>query len=100
MVSKVAASVVLLAIVLMLVAAGEPPVVKYCVTNQQQEDHLHRMMSDALDDAFKAHIGHLFDIWVKDQAESPVRAVNGASLGVNAYVRAQRNLANWKPPRC
>jgi hypothetical protein len=100
MISKVAASVVLLAIVLMLAAASEPPAVKYCVQDQQQEDHLHRMMSDSLDEAFKAHINHLFDIWVKDQAESPTRAINGASLGINAYVRAQRNLANWKPPRC
>jgi hypothetical protein len=96
-----ASSVVLVAIAVMLTAAADqPPAVKYCVLDQVMEEHLHRMMSDSLDDAFKEHIKHLFDIWVKDQAESPARAINGAALGVNAYVRAQRNLSDWHPPRC
>jgi hypothetical protein len=91
----------LIATAITLVAAAEqPPLVKYCVQDQIQEDHIHQMMSESLDQAFKAHINHLFDIWVKDQAESPARAINGASLGINAYVRANRNLQNWKPPRC
>jgi hypothetical protein len=99
--SRAAVSVLLLVLLAVFVAAtAEPPVVKYCVTDQQQEDHMHKMMSDSLDQAFKEHIGRLFEIWIKDPAEQPTRAVNGASLGVNAYVRAQRNLANWHPPRC
>jgi len=101
MLNKVTATIVLLAVVLMFVAANEPaPTVKYCVQDQQQEDHLHQLMTEALDEAFKEHINHLFDIWIKDQAESPARAINGASVGINAYVRANRNLHSWKPPRC
>jgi hypothetical protein len=88
------------AVLVVLIAATDPPPVKYCVQDQQQEERIHRLMSQALDDAFKAHISHLFDIWVKDPAEQPARAVNGASTGVNAYVRAQRNLQGWHPPRC
>jgi len=70
------------------------------VQDQQQEDHLHQLMTEALDEAFKEHINHLFDVWIKDQAESPTRAINGASIAINAYVRANRNLHSWKPPRC
>jgi hypothetical protein len=96
-----ASTIVLLALLVTLTTATEPPaIVKYCVADQQQEDHMHKMMSDSLDHAFEEHISHLFEIWIKDPAEQPARAVNGASLGVNAYVRAQRNLANWHPPRC
>jgi hypothetical protein len=79
-------------------AAAAPP--KSCVQDQQQEDHIRAMMAESLDVAFRDHVAHLFDIWVKSQAEMPERAVTGANIGVNAYVRAQRALSNWKPQRC
>jgi hypothetical protein len=88
-----------IALVLVTLNAAQPPL-PYCVADQQQEDHIHQMMSESLDQAFREHINHLWDIWVKDQAEEPTRAVNGARIGINAYVRAQRNLKSWKAPRC
>jgi hypothetical protein len=90
--------VVLIGLVAIATAAAPPP--KSCVQDQQQEDRIRAMMADSLDVAFRDHVAHLFDIWVKSQAEMPERAVTGANIGVNAYVRAQRALSNWKPQRC
>jgi hypothetical protein len=88
----------LVAVMRSMTAAGA--LSKSCVQDQQQEDHIRAMMADSLDVAFRDHVAHLFDIWVKSQAEMPERAVTGANIGVNAYVRAQRALSNWKPQRC
>jgi hypothetical protein len=93
--------IVLVVIVIMAVMTpAAQPLAKYCVQDQQQEDRMRAIMSDSLDQAFKQHIVHLFDIWVKDQAEEPIHAVNGAQLGISAYVRSQRSLQKWKPQRC
>jgi hypothetical protein len=74
--------------------------VSYCVQDQKQEDHLRIMMAESLDEAFKEHFIHLFDIWVKQNGEAGPRARTGANKAIEAYLKAVRNLADWKPPRC
>jgi hypothetical protein len=96
---RAAASVVLIAVVATVVLAAEP-LQKYCVQDQAQEDRLRAMMSDSLDQSFKDHMAHLFDIWVKDQTEFPEHAQVGSNNTISAYIRAQRSLQNWKPQRC
>jgi hypothetical protein len=99
MISKITASAVLIVVAVTLVAAAEQPLVKYCV-DQQQEDKLRAMMSDSLDQAFREHFVHLFDVWVKDLTEEPERARTGSNNTISAWLRAQRALQNWKPQRC
>jgi hypothetical protein len=72
----------------------------YCVQDQKQEDHLRIMMAESLDEAFKEHFIHLFDIWVRQGGEAGKRAQTGANSAIDAYLRAVSNLAKWKPQRC
>lgn len=56
------------------------------------------LMLEAVEQAFKDHIMHLFEIWLKDSAAEPVRASKGVRLGVSAYARSRESALRWQPP--
>jgi|SRR5262245_1921624 len=58
------------------------------------------IMLEALDEALKNHIVHMFEIWMKDDRGQPERARNGTINGVNAYIKASNGVAAWAPPDC
>jgi hypothetical protein len=61
----------------------EPPISKY-------EDHLLALDREALDKAYKDHIGLVFGVWMKGpaDADSPRRAGNGARNAREGYERS------------
>jgi hypothetical protein len=77
----------------------EPPISKY-------EEHLLALDREALDKAYKDHIGLVFAIWMKGPTDpdSPRRAGNGArnaregyEKSVQAIERRERRLKESKP---
>lgn len=63
-------------------------------------DKIRSMMFEALDDALKDHIKHMFEVWMKDDRGQPERARNGIVNGVAAYIRATKGAAAWTPMEC
>ena len=57
-------------------------------------------MTQAMNEAFKEHVKHTFDIWMKDPAEQPKRARSGVRQGLDAYMRARANVLSFNPPLC
>ena len=83
---------------LVLLTAVMP--VAYCLQDQAQEDKLRAMMTESVEQAFKEHIAHLFDVWMKQQAETPDQFAHGGHLAVEGYLRAINGVQRWKPKRC
>jgi hypothetical protein len=47
---------------------------------------------EALDDAYRSQISHLFVVWMKDETGQPARAINGARQTRRAYVEAMTEI--------
>src|SRR5262245_7073975 len=74
----------------------EMPVCMDAATREQVK----AVMYDALDEALKDHIKHVFEIWLKDERGQPGRAKTGVEIGVRAYINAKRGVGDWAPPLC
>lgn len=81
----------------MLESASAQPV--QC-TDAATREKLKGIMLDALDEALKQHIVHMFEVWMKDDRGQPDRARNGTINGINAYIKAGQGVSNWAPPDC
>jgi hypothetical protein len=51
-------------------------------------EDIKKLMRDALDQALKNQIMHLFEIWMKDDRDQPQRAANGVRQAIQAYQQA------------
>lgn len=78
---------------------SQPTAEEQC-QNDWEREHLRQLALDAIDDAFKKHVGQLFEIWVKDPSDQPRRATGGMAINISAYKRARANTIKWDPPRC
>jgi len=76
--------------------AAPPP---RCMDDELREQ-VRGLMTQAMNEAFKDHIKHTFDIWMKDPGDQPKRARTGVSMGLDAYMRARANVLSWSPPHC
>lgn len=85
---------VLLLSMLAAVAHAEP-----CV-DAKDAAHIRDLMLQANDEALKAHLAKLFDIWLRDYGQDTSRARAGTLNGINAYERAVAALRRWNPPTC
>jgi hypothetical protein len=66
------------------------------------DDHIDDLERQALDDAFKKHIGQLYSIWVTDnyQPRIPPKALTGARNARDAYIRSMEGIEKrQQPPR-
>jgi|SRR5215471_10760525 len=72
-----------------LAAAGEVTLLK-----PEQEKRVNDLMQEAIDEALKTQIGHLFEVWMKSPGEEAAaqRAGVGARNAVTAYRGAVRAL--------
>jgi hypothetical protein len=92
MVSRVAASMVLFAVILMFVAANEPsPSPPPYVVSKYEADLL-RLERAAIEDAFRAKITQLWQVWMSDDHGQPARAVNGALQARKAYAASMAEI--------
>jgi hypothetical protein len=92
MLSKVAASVVLLAVVLMLVAANEQPPQPQPYVVGKYEGKLLELEREAINDAFRQKITSLWTVWMSDERGQPARAVNGALQARKAYTASMQEI--------
>jgi hypothetical protein len=58
------------------------------------DDHIDALEKQALDDAFKKHIGQLYSVWVTDnyQPRIPPKALLGARNARDAYIRSMESI--------
>ena len=70
-----------------------------CVS-EEERDRIKKLSLEAIDNSFRDHIEHLFEIWVRDSASQPARAKVGAKNGISAHIRARRDAENWLPLIC
>jgi hypothetical protein len=69
-------------------------------TDAETAEIIRHILIQALDEALKDHVTHVFAIWMRDETGQPERARTGARSAVNAYIRARAGAHEWKPPVC
>jgi len=70
-----------------------------CMSSEDR-DHILRMSTRAIDQAFQHHVNSLFSNWVLDAAQQPARAQKGMQNGISAWLRAQEDAKKWVPVVC
>jgi hypothetical protein len=64
------------------------------------KEKVRALMLDAIDLAFKNHIEHTYEVWMRDDAGQPGRAATGVRNGLIAYLRAYKAAKDWNPRMC
>lgn len=70
-----------------------------CLSDEMRE-RVRVLMIEAIDDALKDQIMHLFETWMKDARDQPRRATIGARQAIRAYIGSREAAKVWSPPRC
>jgi hypothetical protein len=76
--------------------AGQPAP---CMGAEMREQ-VRALMLAGIDEALRRHTRRVFDVWMKDPADQPRRAVAGLNTAVSAYVRSRAAAQRWSPPTC
>jgi hypothetical protein len=80
-------------------AESQPADIGPCMDEVVREQ-IRTVMLEALDDALKEHIKHVFEIWLRDERGQPERARTGVRQGIRAYLGARKGALDWAPPAC
>ena len=64
------------------------------------KDKIRALMLTAIDEAFRNHVEHTYEIWMKDDQGQPGRAATGVRNGMIAYLRAFKAAKDWNPRMC
>lgn len=102
MIWRIAIGVITILLTLALLALLEEREAKSestCVSAEHSEA-IRKLTLEGIDEAFKAHVRLLFDVWMKDHSQQPKRAQVGIANGISAYIRAQADALKWSPPVC
>jgi hypothetical protein len=78
-------------------ALGQEPDV--CVS-EADRDHLRKMTTQALEEAFRQQVIHLFLVWVQDYTMLPEFGLAGFDNARDAYLTAVRIAKAYDPPLC
>jgi hypothetical protein len=70
-----------------------------CIDAEMREQ-VRGLMFAGIDEALRRHTRRVFDVWMKDPADQPRRAVVGLNTAVSAYVRSRASAQRWSPPTC
>lgn len=81
------------------VGIHDPPPPERCMNNVERERSRSLVLA-GLDDALKSYVLHLYDNWLRDQDEHPIRAAIGLRAAINAHSRARGSMLSWNPPEC
>jgi hypothetical protein len=84
----------------MLASAESTPVELSPCMDEVTREQIRSVMLEALDDALKEHVKHVFEIWLKDERGQPERARTGVRQGIRAYLGAKKGALEWAPPLC
>lgn len=66
----------------------------------EMREQVRGLMLAGIDEALRRHTRRVFDVWMKDPADQPKRAVAGLNTAVSAYVRSRASAQRWNPPSC
>lgn len=83
-----------------MASAESQPVELMPCMDEQTREQIRGVMIEALDDALKEHVKHVFEIWLRDDRGQPGRARTGVLQGIKAYLGARKNALEWTPPLC
>jgi hypothetical protein len=84
----------------MLASAESQPVESPTCMDEVTREQIRTVMVEALDDALKEHIKHVFEVWLRDERGQPARARTGVAQGIKAYLGARKGAMEWAPPVC
>ena len=60
--------------------------------SSKYDERLKQLDIEAIENAYKSQIEHLFQIWMKDDTGQPARAVNGARQARKAFIGAMTEI--------
>jgi hypothetical protein len=83
-----------------LVLSAPAPLPALTCMDEGTEKRARALVSEAIDQALRDYVEHLFATWVRDPQDQPQRASTGIRHAVTAYVLAHSKLDDWHPPRC
>jgi hypothetical protein len=92
----------LIAILLLLLSTEAHAQIKVdCVDDDKAREHIRMLILTGIDQALINQVTKLFDVWMRESSEKPPkRALTGADIATNAYLRARANALKWNPPLC
>lgn len=64
------------------------------------KDKVRVLILQAIDEAFKTHVEHTYEVWMRDDQGQPGRAATGVRNGLIAYLRAYKAGKEWNPRMC
>jgi hypothetical protein len=85
---------------IIFVAFPSKGAVKEPCMDPAMREEVRQLVLSGIDQALIRHVGHVFDIWMKDPAEQPRRAIIGMHQAIDAYVRSRASALRWSPPTC
>jgi hypothetical protein len=88
------------AVTFMLASAESQPAELTLCLDEQTREQIRNVMLEALDDALKEHVKHVFEVWLRDERGQPERARTGVRQGIKAYLGARKSTLDWAPPTC
>lgn len=70
-----------------------------CVDTDTRE-RLRALQLEAINEAYKDSVKHLFEVWMRDPSGQPQRARVGITQATHAYIHARSASLNWAPLIC
>lgn len=70
------------------------------MVDNEMKEKVRALMLAAIDEAFRNHVEHTYEVWMKDDQGQPGRAATGVRNGLIAYLRAYRAAKEWNPRMC
>jgi hypothetical protein len=70
-----------------------------CIDGEMREQ-VRVLMLAGFDQAMKEHAVKMFNIWMKDPANQPKRAIAGMKSAIIAYAGSRAAAQRWNPPAC
>lgn len=95
-----AALVVASLVALTRAASYKPGVVVECIQSAEDRERLKALTIQALDEALKNQLQHLFMTWMRDSHGQPGRAQAGASQAITAWLGARKSVGTFSQPGC
>jgi hypothetical protein len=75
---------------LLFLPDGAPPAEE--LLTKEYDEKIIMLERDAIDEAFRDSIQHVFSVWMRDEHGQPGRAINGARQARSAYIRSMQAL--------
>ena len=86
---------------LMLLSTEARAQIKVDCADEETREKIRGLILTGIDQALIAQVVKLFDVWMRESSENPPRrALTGADIATNAYLRARARALKWNPPLC